>query len=505
MSFLSERLLKLTRRLYPTGRAFKLPENGVLERLHISLNKIEESTYLDAVGILDTLLPDNDNFTADDALDWEVRLGITLRDGVSLEDRKAAILRKMNHPGDKLERAHYLFIQHQLQLAGFRVWVYENRFPDGGGGFSVKSLATFVEEFYNTVFLGIFQHGQRQHGQINGFSGFEKVANYLTNAEDSAVIVANGRQTFFIGGDEPGKFANVLGERETELRKVILQLKPAESAALLAIRYGNGLFDDSTILTNPSNIDFNLKFQLVGNRLFYQTALNTTIKIWDIIADAQIPGEEFGAAVIVNSISLHIDSTNNKAYILDIGGTPQVRVFNTATGAAIPGENFGSGTVTANSKDLIIYDGEAFVYDSGGTGNIFVFIVSTGVLDRTLSVNSTTIKEIAINEVLPGEEGRIYASEGTTNLLRLFDLQGVEDTVNQVSGLNNPLQIVSENGYLYLCNNGEGVMRRYDIFRGAVELVTPGQTIAGVINVAVSDQNLILTDGTSITRFEKNT
>jgi hypothetical protein len=504
MSFLSERLLKLTRRLYPTGRAFKLPENGVLERLHISLNKIEESTYLDAIGILDTLLPDNDNFTAEDALDWEVRLGITLRDGVTLTDRKAAILRKMNHPGDKLERGHYLFIQHQLQLAGFRVWVYENRFPDGGGGFSVKSLATFVTEFYNTVFLGIFQHGQRQHGQINGFSGFEKVANYLTNAEDSAVIVANGRQTFFIGGDEPGKFANVLAERETELRKVILQLKPVESAALLAIRYGDGIFDATTGFTNPTNIDFNLKFQLVGNRLFYQTALNTTIKIWDIIADAQIPGEEFGAAVIFNSISLHIDSTNNKAYILDIGGTPQVRVFNTATGAAIPGENFGSGTVTANSKDLIIYDGEAYVYDSGGTGNIFVFIVSTGVLDRTLSVNSTTIKEIAINETEPGT-GRIYASEGTTNLLRLFDLQGVEDTDNQLTGLNNPLQIVSENGYLYLCNNGEGVLKVYDIFRGAVEVTTLGMTAAGILNVAISDQNLVLTDGVTIWRREKNT
>ena len=505
MSFLSEQLIKLTRRLYPTGRAFKLPENGVFERLHISLNTIEEATYLDAIGILDTLLPDNDNFTEADALDWEVRLGITLRDGVTLTDRKAAILRKMNHPGDKLERAHYLFIQHQLQLAGFRVWVYENRFPDGGGGYSVKSLATFVEEFYNTVFLGIFQHGQRQHGQINGFSGFEKVANYLSNLEDSAVIVANGRQTFFIGGDEPGKFANVLAERETEFRKVVLQLKPAESAALLALRYGNGIFDASTGLTNPTNIDFNLKFQLLGDRLFYQTTFNTSIKIWDIISDAEIAAEEFGTGTLVNSISLHIDGTNNKAYILDIGGTPQVRVYNTANGATIPGDNFGSGTLTATSKDLIIYDGEAYVYDSGGTGNIFVFTVSTGALARTLSVSSTTIKEIAINEVLPGEEGRIYATEGTTNLLRLFDLQGVEDTVNQVTGLNNPLQIVSENGYLYLCNTGEGVLRIYDIFRGTVEITALGISFAGILNVAVSDQNLVLTDGVGISRREKNT
>ena len=503
MSFITDQLLKLTRRLYPTGRAFKLPENGVFERLHISLNKIEETAYLDAVGILDTILPDNDNFTEGDALDWEVRLGITQRDGVTLEDRKAAIFRKMNHPGDKFERAHYLFIQHQLQLAGFRVWVYENKFPDGGGGFATKSLATFVELFYNTLFLGIFQHGQRQHGQIHNFSGFEKVANFLTNLEDSLVTVPNGRQTFFIGGDQPGKFANVLAEREVEFRKTVLQLKPAESAALLALRYGDGLFDDFLALASPPIMDFSLKFVLIGRRLFNQTTLNTEIRVYDIIADADIPAEAFGAATVVNSISLDIDSVNNKGYVLDIGGTPQVRVYNTATSAAIPGENFGSGTVTANSKNLTIYNGEAFVYDSGGTGNIFVFTVSTGALDRTLSVNSTTIKEIAINELLPGT-GRLYATEGTTNLLRVFDLDGVEDLINQVSGLNNPLGIASENGYLYLCNNGEGVLRRYDIFRGAVEIVTPGQTLAGVENVSVSDQYLITTDGAQLARFEKN-
>jgi len=505
MSFLSEQIIKLTRRFYPDGRAFNFPTDGILDRLHKSLNVSEEAAYLDATGVLNTILPDNDNFTEDDATDWEGRLGITLRDGVSLEDRKAAIFRKMNHPSDKFERAHYLFIQKQLQLAGFKVWVYENRFPDGGGGYFSQSLYDYVQGYYDPSYLGTIQHGQVQHGQAQGFSAFEKVANHLSNAEDSAVIVPNGRQTFFIGGDEVGKFANVFATREKEFRKLILQLKPVESAALLAISYGNGLFDDLISSHNPTAMDYNLKFVYRGVRLYYQTATNTTIRVWDIPNDVELGGEAFGGGTIVSSISIHVDSWNSKAYVLDVGGTPIVRVYDLTTGAAIPGENFGSGTVTANSKNITIYEGEAFVYDSGGTGSIFVFTVATGALDRTLNVTSTDIKEIAVNEVEPGT-GRIYATDGgATDELRVFSLDGVEDETKTVTGLNNPEGMTIENGILYLCNNGEGVVRIYDVFRGKVEQITPGITTAGNIQLSISNDSLIISDGVNINLHKKNT
>jgi len=331
MTFLSAQLLKLTKRLYPKGRAFRLPESGVLERLHISLNKSEEAAYLDAIGILDTILPDNENFGTDDALDWEVRLGLNVNPALELVDRKAAILRKMNHPSDKLERAHFLFIQKQLQIAGFRVFVYENRFPDGSGGFSVKNLARWIEQHYNLLFTVTFQHGQIQHGQSQLFNAFEKVVNFLSNEEDSTVNVVNGRQTFFIGGDTPGKYANVKATRETEFRKLILQLKPVESAALLAIRYGDGLFDDlSTVAPTPTSINLTSRFILINNRLYYQSSPATIIRVWDIFTDAEIPGEAMGSGIIQNSQSIDFDYENNKMYVLDHGATVKVKVSNFA-------------------------------------------------------------------------------------------------------------------------------------------------------------------------------
>lgn len=125
---IGSKILQLTKSLYPTGRAFKMPKSSFFEMLHQSLALSEERAYNDAHSILDSIIPDNDGFTIDDTTDWERRLGLITNPATLLVDRESAILRKMNHPGSVRPRENWKFIQEQIQLAGFDVWVFENRF-----------------------------------------------------------------------------------------------------------------------------------------------------------------------------------------------------------------------------------------------------------------------------------------------------------------------------------------------------------------------------------------
>jgi uncharacterized protein YmfQ (DUF2313 family) len=124
----AEKLLALTRQNYPKGRAFKMPAEGFIERLHRALSVSEQQVYEDALSVLNNILPDNTGFTADDATAWERRLGLITNEDVSLADRKLAIIRKINHPGTIKSRQSALYLEGQLRAAGFNVYVYENRF-----------------------------------------------------------------------------------------------------------------------------------------------------------------------------------------------------------------------------------------------------------------------------------------------------------------------------------------------------------------------------------------
>lgn len=235
---LIDKIKALTQMLYPTGRAFRVTEDGDLYLLHQGLNQSEHEALTDAMSILDSILPDNDNFTEEDASAWEVRLGLITNDATPLADRKLAIIRKMNHPGTIKARQHYLYMQGQLQAAGFNVYVYENRFPTYPTGYTTKTPEQFaltpypmVEIQHDYIFV---QHGDVQHGETEG----NKVANRINQTIDNYFnIGANYRSTFFIGGPYPGEFANVLASREQEFRQLIFKLKPAQTVGFLLINY----------------------------------------------------------------------------------------------------------------------------------------------------------------------------------------------------------------------------------------------------------------------------
>jgi hypothetical protein len=247
------KLKKITKQLYPTGRGFRIPTNGIMERLHDALIVSESRMIQDALATLDVILPDNDNFTVDDAQRWEQRLGMISNSAVSLADRKAAIIRKMNHPGTILARQSHDYLQDSLRLAGFDVYVHENipeqtiedlLYPssmtgqqgDGQqGDFEQGDVYTSYSSLFQIVEQGMIQQGDFQQGE---FLFLNKVANHIDENIDSIFpIVGNYRSTFFVGGEVLGTFANVDANRKDEFRQLILKIKPVQTVGLLLINY----------------------------------------------------------------------------------------------------------------------------------------------------------------------------------------------------------------------------------------------------------------------------
>jgi len=247
MSVFSD-IMKLTRQLYPKGRAFNLLPNSLREKLHKGLATVEASSYEDALSVINqSLLPDNDDFDLDDAQIWEERLAIPVSTGASLADRKAAILRKWRYPGTAKARAHRLFLQGQLQEAGFDVYVYENRIDDGSGGITTINPFGFIGWQH-----GEFEHGEYEHGEF----GAEAIINYIDPSRDASYDFAGNYQTsFFIASADFGSVdslgvvtpdytapassivANIDADRRLEIRELILRLKPAKTKAFLLVNW----------------------------------------------------------------------------------------------------------------------------------------------------------------------------------------------------------------------------------------------------------------------------
>jgi len=232
---LQETILKLTKQLYPTGRAFKMPAGSFFEKLHKALAVSEASAFSAAKSILDSAIPDNTNFTEQDATDWERRLGMVSNPVVALSDRKLAIQRKLNHPGTIPARQNYRYLEGQLQAAGFDVYVYENRFDDGMGGLITKTPGELTGGGgVGTAQFGDFQFGDFQLGNV-----FDNIiVNYINEGVDNNFSIGNNlRSTFFIGGNPIGSYAGVDADRKDEFRQLILRIKPVQTVGFLFINY----------------------------------------------------------------------------------------------------------------------------------------------------------------------------------------------------------------------------------------------------------------------------
>ena len=219
--FYSGIIRKLTRTLYPEGRAWWQKLGGVFDKLHEGLSYSEARAYEDARNLLFRILPDNDIFDTEDAANWESALGLIINPSVDFEDRKTAILRAMQFPGEIKARQSIEYIQGQLQDAGFDVYV-----------FAGTSAAT-------AAYYGAFTYGQLAYGQP-GIQGGTLIANHIEEDKDSGFDFGqevNIRATFVIGGLNFGDFASVPTNRKAEFRELILKLKPAQTAGTLLINY----------------------------------------------------------------------------------------------------------------------------------------------------------------------------------------------------------------------------------------------------------------------------
>jgi len=218
----------LSVQLYPTGRAWYKPEGGTFENFHRAIN-VSFARYIQELEtLINGTFPDNDKFTKKDALLWEYRLGLITNENIDLEIRKKALLRKIGHPNNIRARQNGNFIESQLRLLGFDVFVHENTIPYKNPS---RILAENLLELQHEDSV---QHGNStQHGSGN----FSVVANSIEEVESYAVGDDNLRATFFIGGATLGEYATVPRERLREFKELVIKLKPAHLVAFTFINY----------------------------------------------------------------------------------------------------------------------------------------------------------------------------------------------------------------------------------------------------------------------------
>ena len=236
---LTDTIVELSKRLFPKGFAFKMPKNGYSERLLSALSIEEAAAYTAMLSTLNSILPNNDNFTADDATRMEAWLGIKTNTALSLADRKAAITRKLNHPGNSPARNSALFIQSQLQLAGFDVYVYENRFYEGSPPeWITKTPSEILSDTVGAAYYDGFSYGDAYYGGDWSDEGISIVVSHLEEDLDASWVTAtNWRRTFFIAGSSITTFADVDEYRKIEFRELICKLKPVQTVGILFVNY----------------------------------------------------------------------------------------------------------------------------------------------------------------------------------------------------------------------------------------------------------------------------
>ena len=210
-----------------------MSEKSILKRSHSALGESEVRAINSATEILFTILPDNDNFTVQDAQRWEQRLGLISNDAVNLEDRKLAIIRKMNHPGDIPARQSADYMEQQLRAAGFDVYVFQNV----NGLTPADILGTAETEIWETS-EGC-EHGAIEHGTTTGGSIWrDAVANFVKAEDDEFFNVGDDLfYLFYIGGETLGDFASIPAARRDEFRQLVLKVKPVHTVGLLFINY----------------------------------------------------------------------------------------------------------------------------------------------------------------------------------------------------------------------------------------------------------------------------
>lgn len=217
-------ILKIKKQLLPAGRAFNVPSGSNFEKLLLGLAGQESKAFDAALGLLDGIIPDNENFTAEYAARWEKALSLSSSISDTLENRMSAIYRKMQFPGGARGRQHKNYLEGQLRAANFNVRIYE--YGD------IKNLLTGTDHAANT------EHSFRTfHGgwKVPTYTGI--VANHIeeTLEEDVPPTLSNLKNIFWIAGETFDTFVTIPPYRIEEFRHIVLTIKPLHTVAYLRI------------------------------------------------------------------------------------------------------------------------------------------------------------------------------------------------------------------------------------------------------------------------------
>lgn len=230
---IAEDLLSLVTDLYPTGRAFAIPEQSEFKKLHTAINQSLLRLIQASKRVIDNNIPDTIFFEENDCELWEYRLGLTTNTALTLAQRREIIYNRMGYPKNIKARQNYRHIQNQLQLNGFNVGVYENIFFT-----DPSDVATHYyldpSDISNTS-LPLVQHGggtQHGFGTQHGSTSYDVIANEMF-IEDYAVGGANNLwATFFIAHPtDLYQRAIIDSSRMVEFKEQVLKLKPAHTVA----------------------------------------------------------------------------------------------------------------------------------------------------------------------------------------------------------------------------------------------------------------------------------
>jgi len=225
-SYFADKIYKLTKQLYPTGRSWWMKIGSVMDLLHDGLNQSESEVVAQAKLIESSLIPDNDYFDDDMAENWMRNLGLIVNG--NLDQKKTAIYNKMAYPNGIVNRQNYRFLERQLRNEGFDVYVIENIF-----GSPPVAVDPRVAIYGGVVYGGVVYSG-------TGLPGYSICANYDDESKDDSFEIGssvNLRSTFFICADPYPNFADVDFARKQEFRQLILKHKPAHTTGILLINY----------------------------------------------------------------------------------------------------------------------------------------------------------------------------------------------------------------------------------------------------------------------------
>ena len=231
----SKQLMDLVNFLYPTGRAWLLPEKGNYRMIHDVVNNslLKVKDYLKLM--LNSYFPDNEDFDEEDCEFWENKLGLISSNSLSLQKRKEIILRKMAFPRGIEARQGLSYIQEQLDIYGFNVKIYENIFQDDNGNYYHENPNNVLElALLDTQHGWPTQHGPTQHGK----GAFDVIANTIETENYNIGGNQNLWSTFFIASKDSLTKAGIIElSRKREFKELILKLKPAHLVAFCLISY----------------------------------------------------------------------------------------------------------------------------------------------------------------------------------------------------------------------------------------------------------------------------